>query len=50
MTVEEDYIDTLKRIANIYGYDDNFVDELLSEGFSTDEIEDFIYCCKGAWE
>ena len=48
--VEEDYIDTLKRIANIYGYDDNFVDELLSEGFSTDEIEDFIYCCKGAWE
>jgi len=50
VTVEEDYIDTLKRIANIYGYDDNFVDELLSEGFSTDEIEDFIYCCKGAWE
>lgn len=50
VTVEEDYIDTLKRIANIYGYDDNFVDELLAEGFSTDEIEDFIYCCKGAWE
>ena len=48
--VRGDYIKTLKRIANIYGYDDDFVDELLAEGFSTDEIEDFIYCCKGAWE
>ena len=48
--VQGDYIKTLKRIANIYGYDNDFVDELLAEGFSTDEIEDFIYCCKGAWE
>lgn len=48
--VQDSYIAELKRIANIYGYDDDFVDELLTEGFSTDEIEDFIYCCKGAWE
>ena len=48
--VRDDYIDALKRIANLYGYDDDFVDELLAEGFSTDEIEDFIYCCKGVWE
>ena len=48
--VQDSYIAELKRIANIYGYDDDFVDQLLAEGFSTDEIEDFIYCCKGAWE
>lgn len=48
--VRDNYIDVLRRIANLYGYDDDFVDELLAEGFSTDEIEDFIYYCKGAWE
>ena len=48
--VRDNYIETLKRIANLYGYDNDFVDELLAEGFSTDEIEDFIYCCKGVWE
>ena len=50
VTIEKDYIDALKRIAAIYGYDDDFVDELLSEGFSTDEIEEFVYCQEGIFE
>ena len=41
---EAAYLDELRTIANWYGYDNTLVDTWLSDGFSTDEIEDFLYC------
>ena len=38
------YLNELKTIANWYGYDNAMVDTWLAEGFTTDEIEDFLYC------
>ena len=38
------YLNELKTIANWYGYDNAVVDTWLEEGFSTDEIEEFLYC------
>ena len=41
---EAAYLNELKTIANWYGYDNALVDSWLAEGFSTDEIEEFLYC------
>ena len=41
---EAAYLDELRTIANWYGYDNAMVDTWLAEGFTTDEIEDFLYC------
>ena len=41
---ETAYLDELKTIANWYGYDNTVVDTWLADGFSTDEIEEFLYC------
>lgn len=41
---EAAYLDELRTIANWYGYDNTLVDTWLADGFSTDEIEDFLYC------
>ena len=41
---EATYLNELKTIANWYGYDNAVVDTWLAEGFSTDEIEEFLYC------
>ena len=41
---EAAYLDELRTIANWYGYDNALVDTWLADGFSTDEIEDFLYC------
>ncbi len=38
------YLSELKSVAACYGYSDKVIDRLLSSGFSTDEIEEFIYC------
>ena len=38
------YLNELKTIANWYGYDNAVVDTWLAEGFTTDEIEEFLYC------
>lgn len=43
---ESTYLDDLKNIAKGYGYDSETIDELLSSGFTTDEIEEYIYCCE----
>ncbi len=40
------YIDELKSIAAYQGFDDETIDELLGEGLTPEEIEDFIYCCE----
>ena len=38
------YIDELKSAAAYQGYSAAEIDELLAEGFTPEEIEDFIYC------
>lgn len=43
-TDEDDYLDTLKSIATTYGISENYIDCLLEEGFTTDDIEELIYC------
>ena len=40
----KEYIHELKKYANFYGYNDDIVDMLLEDGYSTDEIEDMLYC------
>jgi glucosamine 6-phosphate synthetase-like amidotransferase/phosphosugar isomerase protein len=40
---DEDYIDCLKQTAIYLGYSDDVVDELLAEGLSPMEIEDYLY-------
>ena len=41
---ETAYLAELRTIANWYGYDNTVVDTWLADGFSTDEIEEFLYC------
>ena len=40
---DTDYIDDLKTVANYYGHSPDAIDDLLSQGFSPFEIEDFLY-------
>lgn len=47
---QADYIRDLKRVAMFHGCSSSLVDWLLAEGYSTDDIEDFIYCREGIWE
>lgn len=39
------YLDDLKCIARGMGFDDDDIDELYRDGFTIDEIEDFLYSC-----
>ena len=41
---ERAYIDELKTVAQYYGYEEDLVDAWLQDGFTTDDIEDFLYC------
>lgn len=43
-TDKDEYIDTLKSIATAYGISESYIDYLLDEGFTTDDIEELIYC------
>lgn len=47
---QADYIRKLRQASVFCGYDSSLVDRLLYEGYSTDDIEDFIYCREGIWE
>ncbi len=40
------YIDDLKSVAVYHGYTANDIDNLLSNGFTIEEIEEYIYCCE----
>lgn len=42
-SVEQEYLEELKNVAACYGYAPESVDRLLDSGFSTDEIEEFLY-------
>lgn len=39
----DEYIETLKAVASAYGYLPNEIDHLLKEGFTPEEIEDYLY-------
>ena len=38
------YLDELRCVAGSFGYEKDFVDEMLMSGFSCDEIEEYLYC------
>ena len=42
-TAEQEYLDELKSVARCYGFSPESVDRLLESGFSTDDIEEFLY-------
>ena len=44
---QQEYVRQLKSQATFYGYTDDMVDMLLDEGYSTDDIEEMLYC--GVW-
>ena len=46
-SMREAYIEELKIHAAYMGLDPDMVDELLGEGFTFDELEDYIYGCVG---
>ena len=41
---QKEYVESLKAVANAYGYTPDIVDRLLGHGFSPEEIEEFFYC------
>lgn len=41
---KDTYLDDLKSIAMFYGYYPEDIDALLADGFTTDDIEDMLYC------
>ena len=43
--IEETYIDDLKNVAKCYGYNPDVIDDLVDNGFTAEEIEEYIYCC-----
>ena len=46
---ENDYLEDIKSVAQYNGYSPDDIDHLVSEGFTLEEIEEYIYCCCG-WE
>ena len=40
------YVDDLKAVAVYHGYTADDIDNLLSSGFTVEEIEEYIYCCE----
>ncbi len=40
---DEEYIDSLKYVALQMGHDENIIDIMVGEGFSLDEIEEYLY-------
>ena len=40
---EKTYLDELKAVASAYGYSPDMIDRLSSHGFTTEEIEEFLY-------
>ena len=41
---QEEYLDRLKTEAKYCGYSPSLIDTLLADGFSTDDIEEMLYC------
>ena len=44
LSEQEEYIDELKSVAGAFGYTPEIIDDLLAQGFTTDELEEMLYC------
>ena len=44
VTADSCYWDDLKSVAPAFGYTPDDIDALAAEGFSPEELEDFLYC------
>ena len=43
-TAEQDYLTEIKSVAMAFGYAPEDIDELAGQGFSPEELEEFLYC------
>ncbi len=43
-TTDSDYIDDLKSIAAYQGYSSDDIDDLIQNGFTPEEVEEYLYC------
>ena len=43
-TAEQDYLKEIKSVAMAFGYAPEDIDELAGQGFSPEELEEFLYC------
>ncbi len=43
-TEQDEYTDALKSVAGAYGISPDQIDQLLADGFTHEEIEDYLYC------
>ena len=43
-TDNNEYIKELKSVASIFGYSPELIDYLLEEGYTTDDVEEMLYC------
>lgn len=41
---QQEYIESLKAVANAYGYTPSAIDRMIAHGFTPEEIEEFLYC------
>ena len=41
---DQEYLRELKSVAQYYGYSPDVIDDLLEDGFTTDDLEEMLYC------
>lgn len=41
---QQEYVESLKAVANAYGYTPTAIDRMIAHGFTPEEIEEFLYC------
>lgn len=41
---QKDYIQAVKTVAVFHGFEADYIDALLADGYTTDDLEDMIYC------
>lgn len=44
---QQEYIQAIKTVAVFHGFEADFIDGLLTDGYTIDDIEDMIYCRRG---
>lgn len=44
---QKDYIQAVKTVAVFHGFEADYIDALLADGYTTDDLEDMIYCRRG---
>ena len=43
---QQDYIQAIKTVAVFHGFEAEHIDALLADGYTTDDLEDMIYCSR----